>query len=72
MERDLNKEVAGGLRANRAKARVSQADLAKVCKVNQTTVSAWENRGGIGVEDAWRLADYYSISLDDLVGRKAG
>lgn len=38
---------------------------------NPATVSAWENRAGISVEDAWGVADYYGVSIDELVGRKA-
>lgn len=62
--------ISGGLRAQRAKARVSQKQLADTVGFNEATVSAWENRAGISLENAWKLANYYGISLDELAGRK--
>lgn len=62
--------IAAGLRAHRAMKDVTQAQLADEIDVNQTTLCAWENAGCPSVENAWALADYYGVSLDELVGRK--
>lgn len=62
--------IAAGLRSNRAAKKVSQSKLSDEIGANASTVSAWENSGCISASDAWAVADYYGISLDDLVGRK--
>lgn len=63
--------IAAGLRSHRAAKNVSQREFAESVGANPATVSAWENRAGISVEDAWGVADYYGVSIDELVGRKA-
>lgn len=62
--------IATELRGWRAKKNVSQRELAESIEANPSTVSAWENRAGISLEDAWKVADYYGVSLDDLAGRR--
>ena len=62
--------IAGGLRAQRARVNMSQHEVADAIGANQGTVSAWENRAGVSLEDAWKLAELYGVSLDDLAGRK--
>lgn len=69
-EDQRKKSIAAGLRSNRAAKRVSQSKFADEIGANASTVSAWENSGGISAADAWAAADYYGVSLDDLVGRK--
>lgn len=69
---DKNLVISGELRALRAKKGISQRELASAIGVNPSTVSAWENRAGIGFADAWKLADFYGVPLDVLAGRKAG
>lgn len=51
---------------------VSQAALAEVCGVTQQCVSEWE-RGKIEptMSNLWRLADYFDVTIDGLVGRTA-
>lgn len=61
--------IAAGLRAQRAKKHVTQREAAEAIGANPSTMSAWENQGGIGLADAWAAADYYGCSLDDLAGR---
>lgn len=62
-------KAAAGLRAARAKAGLSQAELASKLMIAPSTLSSWENRGGFGIDDAWRLADFFGITLDELVDR---
>ena len=61
--------IAGELRAHRAKKNVTQREVAEAIGANQSTVGMWEQRAGVSLEDAWRLADYYGVSLDQLAGR---
>ena len=63
--------IAGGLRAERNRAKLSQKEVADAIGANPSTVSAWENRAGISLEDACKLADLYGISTDKLAGRDA-
>lgn len=61
--------IAGELRAHRAKKNVTQREVAEAVGANPSTVGMWEQRAGVSLEDAWRLADYYGVSLDELAGR---
>lgn len=61
--------IAGELRAHRAKADISQSELANKTGFNQSTIGMWEQRAGISLENAWKLADFYGVSLDELAGR---
>ena len=62
--------IKGGLRAERNRANISQADCAEAIGAHRGTISAWEQgTGSIGLEEAWRLADLYGITLDQLAGR---
>lgn len=49
---------------------VKQSTLAQFLGVNQATVSSWENgTRQLGTYDAQRLADYFGVSVDYLLGR---
>lgn len=62
--------IKGGLRAERNRVNISQADCAAAIGANRATVSSWEQgAGSIGLEEAWRLADLFGITLDQLAGR---
>lgn len=61
--------IAAELRAHRARKGGTQREVADAIGVNESTLCAWENRGGIGLDDAWKLADYYGVSIDALAGR---
>lgn len=48
----------------------SQRDLAKLTGIKQQNISRWENNQAIpSIENCEILADFYGISLDELVGR---
>ena len=49
---------------------VSQKEVAEAIGVSQASIANWE-RGlnGMGLDDAWKLADYYGVSIGELVGR---
>lgn len=63
--------IAAELRAHRAKKNVSQSEAASSIGVNAATLGSWEQRAGLSFENAWKLADYYGVSLDELAGRRA-
>ena len=66
------KSIQQGLRVERAREGISQTKLAKKLKVNPATVSSWEKgTSAIRLEDAWRIADFYGISLDQLANRSS-
>ena len=65
------KRVAGELRAIRARKRVSQEEPATAAGISVPTLIRCEaDQGGFQLETAWKLADYYDVTLDELVGRK--
>ena len=64
------KSIVGSLRTERNTHGYTQRSLATTIGVNESTVNGWEGNGGsIGLEEAWRIADLYGISLDQLAGR---
>lgn len=66
---DRHGAIAGELRAIRARKGAPQSAVASAIGANRMTVSAWERMGCIGLADAWALADYYGVTLDELAGR---
>lgn len=67
---ERRKSIAAGIRCQRAKVGETQRELADGVEINPSTLSVWENNGGVSVEGAWKIADRYGISLDELVGRE--
>lgn len=61
--------IAGKLRAHRAEKNVTQREVAEAIGANPSTVGMWEQRAGVSLEDAMKLADYYGCTLDELAGR---
>ena len=49
---------------------LSQTELAKATRLKQQMISHWEtNKGLPNIDFCVRLADYYNIGLDELIGR---
>ncbi len=49
---------------------LSQTELAQATGLKQQMISHWEtNKGLPNIDFCVRLADYYNISLDELIGR---
>lgn len=62
--------LAANLRAERARARRTQEEVAAAVGVDPATVSNYESGASApSYETAWRLADYYGVTLDQLGGR---
>ena len=67
----MNVLFSANLKALREAAGMRQIDLAKVLNITQRKVSYWES-GKIepDLESLWKIADYFKISIDELIGRK--
>ena len=58
------------LKYHRQKANLSQHELAKLINTSQQNISRWEkNEVEPSISFCVALADYYGISLDELIGR---
>lgn len=65
-------DIGSSLRYQREQAGLSQTELSRAVGISQQNISRWEK--GIHVPtiaDCIRLANYYGITLDDLVGYAA-
>lgn len=58
------------LKEQRQKLNLNQSQLARKTGISQQMISHWENNKGLpNIEFCERLADFYGISIDELVGR---
>lgn len=54
----------------RTKKGMTKNELANKLKVNQSTISRWENGDmGVTVDNAYDVADFFNISMSDLTGK---
>lgn len=68
---EIRSTLAASLRANRASRRLTQQDVADRIGTSKESISNWENgENAINVDALVRLADFYGVSLDALVGRE--
>lgn len=58
------------IRTLREGEKLKQSDLAQKLGVTQRKVSYWET-GKIepNLEDLWKIADFFGVSIDELIGR---
>ena len=58
------------LRALRESEKLKQSELAERLCVTQRKVSYWET-GKVepSLEELWKIADFFGISVDELIGR---
>ena len=62
--------VGARLRSLRAARHVSQQEVSDATGIAVSSIKIYENdRGGMGLETAWKFADYYGIGIDQVVGR---
>ena len=58
------------LKAHREKRNITQSELAQKTGIHQSTISLWEdNRRTPTIENCVVLADFYEITVDELIGR---
>ena len=68
---DTMKFLGEELKYQREKRNLSQEALANATGLKQQMISWWEADKGLpNIEFCVRLADYYGITLDELIGRK--
>ncbi|WP_448904398.1 helix-turn-helix domain-containing protein [Eubacterium sp.] len=50
---------------------ITQNQIASILNVKQNTYSQYENgKREVPIDVLWKLADYYNVSIDYLVGRQ--
>ena len=68
----MNTQAAIGdnLRMYRARKKSTQHEIANKLDVHEQTVANWENGNSMpSYWQAWKLADLYGVTLDELGGR---
>lgn len=51
--------------------RISQAELARLVGISQSAVCNWLNgKKEPSIDSLWRLADFFDVSVDYIIGRK--
>lgn len=69
-KRDFNL-LGNNIREQRTKKQLSQSELSKLMHVSQQTVGSWETGRAIpGSDTLDKLADYFGVTTDYLLGRK--
>ena len=59
------------LKGYRLDQKLKQSDVAKVVGVTQQCISEWENgKTEPTLSYLWKIADFFDISVDELIGRK--
>lgn len=65
-------KFAANMRVQRARLGEKQITVAEAVGVDQNAISAYElGKVAPGADVLWRLADYYKVSIDELVGRES-
>lgn len=68
----MKNSLSENIRALRIRSGISQVELAKAMSVSKQCVSNWENDNvQPSIEMLEKLADYFRISTDQLLGRSA-
>ena len=50
---------------------LKQQELAEEIGISQSAISSWlSGKKEPSIESLWKLADYFDVSIDELVGRK--
>ena len=66
----MKNEIGKSIKEIRLSHKYSQQRLAKEIGVTHASISFWENGVNIpNVEDCWKMAECFGISIDELVGK---
>lgn len=67
----FNRDIfAANLRGLRNARKLTQKEAGDAIGVSDSKLSELENsKGSISYEDAWKLADFYGVGIDELGGR---
>ncbi len=64
-------KLADNLQINRRRMGLSQEELAEKCQVSRQAIAKWESGESVPtIEKLIFLADFYKVTLDELVGRR--
>ncbi len=67
---NIYEKIGEGLKEFRRFHNITQTALSKATQISQSTISAWERGSNIpNIADCVKLADFYGITLDELIGR---
>ena len=67
----MNNNISNNIKVLRKRRRLSQAGLGIAVGFSRSKISNWEiGRRAITIEEAMILADYFKITLDELVREK--
>ena len=59
------------MRSLRESENLKQSELAEKLEVTQRKISYWENdQVEPSLADLWKIADFFNLSIDELIGRK--
>ena len=59
------------LKEYRTTKKITQRELSTATGIPQTTISSWERGANVpNILDCIKLADFYGITIDELVGRE--
>lgn len=62
-------DIGKSLKFHRENAGLTQTELAEKCGLSQQSISRWENNANaITAADCAKLAQFYGISIDYLIG----
>lgn len=67
---DRAEMLAMNLRMRRAALRISQKEIGRAIGVSAQVISSWEKGRAPSMENLWKLADFYGVSVDELIGRE--
>ena len=66
----INIKFAENLKLLMQETNTNQVKLANEIKISQSAISAWLlNKKEPSITSLWLLADYFSCSIDELIGR---
>lgn len=64
-------DIGSALKEHRLANKITQSELARATEIKQQNISRWESNTHIpDIVECIKLADFYGISLDELVSRK--
>ncbi|NDO47837.1 helix-turn-helix transcriptional regulator [Clostridium sp. MD294] len=61
--------IADKLKYLRKEKQLTQKELANICSIEETTIQRLEYGGKPSLDTVIKLADYFEVSVDYLIGR---
>lgn len=71
MSKNIEIKVISTIKQLMKTEQLTQMQLASAIHVGQSTISEWlSGKNEPSIESLWKLADYFDVSIDYIVGRK--